>query len=165
MSAISVIIWWLIVYSLLTHGSSVGRFGSHCNRSVAMENQHALRESVRISRAIYCTAQLFSTEVRGSGHNETNARTCLERVNVPKSLTLKGWPTETNYTIVRGTLYTWIGTVWLFGSLWLNQFCGHEKSWSTSRLKTRAMPMPMLMESQKKAWKDLVWNTNGRLAS
>ena len=38
----------------------MGRSGSHCNRSVAMENQHALRESVRISRAIYCTAQLFA---------------------------------------------------------------------------------------------------------
>ena len=30
--------------SFLTHGSSVERFGSHCNRAVAMENQHALRE-------------------------------------------------------------------------------------------------------------------------
>ena len=48
----------------LTHGSSVGRFGSHCNRSVAMENQHALRESVRISRTIYCTAQLFAQVCR-----------------------------------------------------------------------------------------------------
>ena len=31
----------------LTHRSSVGRFASYCNCSVAMENQHALRESVR----------------------------------------------------------------------------------------------------------------------
>ena len=82
----------------LTHRSFAGRFGSHCNRSVAMKNQHALRESVRISRAIYCTAQFLgkfakpenSTEVRGFGHDETNARACLERINVPKSLILKG---------------------------------------------------------------------------
>ena len=26
-----------------------------------------------------------SAEVRGSGHEETNARACLKRVNVPKS--------------------------------------------------------------------------------
>ena len=32
--------------------------------------------------------------------------------NVPKSLILKGGPTETNYTIVRGTSYTRIGVVW-----------------------------------------------------
>ena len=37
-----------IAYSFLTHESSAGRFASHCNRAVAMENQHALRESVHI---------------------------------------------------------------------------------------------------------------------
>ena len=36
--------------SFLTHGSSVGRFGSHCNRAVAMENQHALREDTAVKR-------------------------------------------------------------------------------------------------------------------
>ena len=39
--------------SFLTHGSSVRRFGSHCNRAVAIENQHALPKSGRISRAIH----------------------------------------------------------------------------------------------------------------
>ena len=34
----------------MTHGSSVGRFGSHCNRVVAMENQHALREHAAAKR-------------------------------------------------------------------------------------------------------------------
>ena len=51
--------------------------------------------------------QKNSTEVRGSGHDETNARASLERGNVPKSLILKGRAsTETNYTIVRGTKLT-----------------------------------------------------------
>ena len=36
--------------SFLTHGSSVGRFGSHPNRAVAMENQHALREDTEAKR-------------------------------------------------------------------------------------------------------------------
>ena len=49
-----------ICIPFLTHGSSEGRFGSNCNRSVAMENHHALRESVLISRAIYCTVQHFA---------------------------------------------------------------------------------------------------------
>ena len=31
--------------------------------------------------------------------------------------------------------------VWSFGNLRLNQFCGHEKSWSTSCIKTRTVPM------------------------
>ena len=74
---------------------------------------------------LYCAAlcaslqnQNNSSEVRGSGHDETNARASLERGNVPKSLISKGRATtETNYTIVRGTLYAWIGTVWSFGSL------------------------------------------------
>ena len=35
-------------HGFLTHESSVRRFVSHCNRAVAMENQHALHESVRI---------------------------------------------------------------------------------------------------------------------
>ena len=33
--------------------------------------------------------QKNSTEVRGSGNEETNTRACLERVNVPKSLILE----------------------------------------------------------------------------
>ena len=46
---------------------------------------------------LYCAAfcaglqnQKNSTEVRVSEHEETNARVCLSRVNVPKSLILKG---------------------------------------------------------------------------
>ena len=34
----------------LTQGSSVGRFGSHCNRAIAIENQHALREDTEAKR-------------------------------------------------------------------------------------------------------------------
>ena len=66
-----------------------------------------------ISRAIYCTAQLFAQVCKTRRillrseilEMKTNARACLERVNhnVPKSLILKGWPTETYYAIVRGT--------------------------------------------------------------
>ena len=50
-----------------------------------------------------------------SEHEEMNAGACLERVNVPKSLILK--ETETYYTIVKGTLNTWMGTFQSFGSL------------------------------------------------
>ena len=40
--------------SFLTHGSSIGRFGSHCNRAVAMENQHALHENT-VAKCNACT--------------------------------------------------------------------------------------------------------------
>ena len=36
--------------TFLTHGSSIGRFVSHCNRAVAMENQHALLEDTAAKR-------------------------------------------------------------------------------------------------------------------
>ena len=38
----------------LTHGSSVERFGSHCNHTVTMENQDTLRENTAGRRSA-CT--------------------------------------------------------------------------------------------------------------
>ena len=40
----------------------MGRFGNYCNRAVAMENQHALRESIEANkeRNVYCAGQYAS---------------------------------------------------------------------------------------------------------
>ena len=52
----------------LTRGSSVGRFLSHCNRAVAMENQHTLREDTAAKRN---ACPLDFAEPKKNKHAET----------------------------------------------------------------------------------------------
>ena len=90
----------VLICFLLTHGSSVGRFGNiaivllpwgtnmHCASQYASVGQYTVLGSFLHTGL---QNQKNSTDVRGSGHKEKNAiRSCPERVNVPKSLILKG---------------------------------------------------------------------------
>ena len=77
---------------------------------------------------------------------------------MPKNLLKE---TETYYTIVKGTLNTWMGTFLSFGILRVNQLCRHEKfsAWLTSALETRTT-VRRAKRKPERTW--FVNNANGR---